>query len=310
MKIYLTKINESWIIDRIKNEWTVNNKKITTKNPYFSEIIWDIAPWASKPTFIKKFKNKKIIQSIYHIENTSSEGREVKNIIENDKFIDGYHVISKKTKEVLQNFTKKTIFYLPLWVNQDIWYNKSNKNELRTNFGFTGSDYLVGSFQRDTEGSDLRSPKLVKGPDIFIEIVKNLYKKNSKLKVVLTGKRRDYVISELKKNNIPYKYFEMTNFSMMNDLYNILDLYLITSRLEGGPQALVECGQTRTPVISTDVGIAREILGADSIFDYKNISSFNEASPNVEKAYIESSKLTIPNGMLGYVDMFSRVYEG
>ena len=310
MKIYLTKINESWIIDRIKNEWTVNNKKITTKNPYFSEIIWDIAPWASKPTFIKKFKNKKIIQSIYHIENTSPEGREVKNIIENDKFIDGYHVISKKTKEVLQNFTKKTIFYLPLWVNQDIWYNKSNKNELRTNFGFTGSDYLVGSFQRDTEGSDLRSPKLVKGPDIFIEIVKNLYKKNNKLRVVLTGKRRDYVISELKKNNIPYKYFEMTNFSMMNDLYNILDLYLITSRLEGGPQALVECGQTRTPVISTDVGIAREILGADSIFDYKDISSFNETSPNVEKAYIESSKLTIPNGMLGYVDMFSRVYEG
>ena len=310
MKIYLTKINESWIIDRIKNEWTVNNKKITTKNPYFSEIIWDIAPWASKPTFIKKFKNKKIIQSIYHIENTSPEGREVKNIIENDKFIDGYHVISKKTKEVLQNFTKKTIFYLPLWVNQDIWYNKSNKNELRTNFGFTGSDYLVGSFQRDTEGSDLRSPKLVKGPDIFIEIVKNLYKKNSKLKVVLTGKRRDYVISELKKNNIPYKYFEMTNFSMMNDLYNILDLYLITSRLEGGPQALVECGQTRTPVISTDVGIAREILAAESIFDYKNISSFSDTSPNVEKAYIESSKLTIPNGMLGYVDMFSRVYEG
>jgi glycosyltransferase involved in cell wall biosynthesis len=203
MKIYLTKINESWIIDRIKNEWTVNNKKITTKNPYFSEIIWDIAPWASKPTFIKKFKNKKIIQSIYHIENTSPEGREVKNIIENDKFIDGYHVISKKTKEVLQNFTKKTIFYLPLWVNQDIWYNKSNKNELRTNFGFTGSDYLVGSFQRDTEGSDLRSPKLVKGPDIFIEIVKNLYKKNNKLRVVLTGKRRDYVISELKKNNNP-----------------------------------------------------------------------------------------------------------
>jgi glycosyltransferase involved in cell wall biosynthesis len=310
MKIYLTKINESWIIDRIKNEWTVNNKKITTKNPYFSEIIWDIAPWASKPTFIKKFKNKKIIQSIYHIENTSPEGREVKNIIENDKFIDGYHVISKKTKEVLQNFTKKTIFYLPLWVNQDIWYNKSNKNELRTNFGFTGSDYLVGSFQRDTEGSDLRSPKLVKGPDIFIEIVKNLYKKNNKLRVVLTGKRRDYVISELKKNNIPYRYFEMTNFSMMNDLYNILDLYLITSRLEGGPQALVECGQTRTPVISTDVGIAREILAAESIFDYKNISSFNDTSPNVEKAYIESSKLTIPNGMLGYVDMFSRVYEG
>ncbi len=27
--------------------------------------------------------------------------------------------------------------------------------------------YLIGSFQRDTEGSDLRRPKLVKGPDVL-----------------------------------------------------------------------------------------------------------------------------------------------
>ena len=26
---------------------------------------------------------------------------------------------------------------------------------------------LIGSFQRDTEGHDMISPKLVKGPDIF-----------------------------------------------------------------------------------------------------------------------------------------------
>jgi len=309
MKIYITKINESWIIDRIKSEWISNNKKITAMHPYFSEIIWDIAPWASKPFFINKYKNKKIVKSIYHIENTSIKGNEIKDIIKNDNLIDAYHVISNKTKDVLIKYTNKPIFFLPLWVNQNIWFYMSNKEELRKNFGFTNNDYLLGSFQRDTEGSDLISPKLVKGPDIFIEIVKNLYKKNKKLKVVLTGKRRGYIISELNKNNIPYKYFEMTNFSMMNQLYNILDLYLITSRLEGGPQALVECGQTKTPVISTDVGIAREILGLKSIFDYKNISTFNEASPNIEKAYIESSKLTIPNGMLGYIDMFNKVYE-
>jgi len=309
MKIYITKINESWIIDRIKSEWISNNKKITAMHPYFSEIIWDIAPWASKPFFINKYKNKKIVKSIYHIENTSIKGTEIKDIIKNDNLIDAYHVISNKTKDVLIKYTNKPIFFLPLWVNQNIWFYMSNKEELRKNFGFTNNDYLLGSFQRDTEGSDLISPKLVKGPDIFIEIVKNLYKKNKKLKVVLTGKRRGYIISELNKNNIPYKYFEMTNFSMMNQLYNILDLYLITSRLEGGPQALVECGQTKTPVISTDVGIAREILGLKSIFDYKNISTFNEASPNIEKAYIESSKLTIPNGMLGYIDMFNKVYE-
>ena len=102
-----------------------------------------------------------------------------------------------------------------------------------------------------------------------------MFNKNKKLKVVLTGTRRGFVINELTKNNIPYKYFEMPNFSMMNELYNILDLYLITSRLEGGPQALVECGQTKTPVISTDVGIARQILAKESIFDYKNMTTFD-----------------------------------
>ena len=309
MKIYLTKINESWIIDRIKKEWTSSNKKITTKNLYFSDIIWNIAPWATKPGLINKFKNKKVVQSIYHIEDISHNGDEVKNIIDNDDFIDAYHVISNKTKKVLELHTEKPIYYLPLWVNQNIWFHMSNKVQLRNSYGFSNTDYLVGSFQRDTEGSDLKSPKLVKGPDIFIAIVKSLYKENKNLKVVLTGKRRNYVIAELTKNKIPYKYFEMTNFSMMNELYNILDLYLITSRLEGGPQALVECGLTKTPVISTDVGIAKEILDEESIFDFQDISSFKKATPNTRKAFSESSKLTIPNGMLGYIDMFREVYE-
>ena len=79
MKIYLTNINESWIIDRIRNEWISNNKKITTKYSYLSQIIWDVAPWTTKPSFLKKFKNKKIIQSVYHIEDTSSQSKDVEN---------------------------------------------------------------------------------------------------------------------------------------------------------------------------------------------------------------------------------------
>ena len=46
----------------------------------------------------------------------------------------------------------------------------------------------MGSFQRDTEGKDLISPKLEKGPDIFIEIVKQMNSKHNNIKIVLTGK--------------------------------------------------------------------------------------------------------------------------
>ncbi len=42
---------------------------------------------------------------------------------------------------------------------------------LRGEWNLPRDAYLVGSFQRDTEGSDLKSPKLVKGPDMFLEIL-------------------------------------------------------------------------------------------------------------------------------------------
>lgn len=247
--------------------------------------------------------------SIYHIEDVSRNSKEIKKIQDLDKFIDAYHTISNKTKYELEKITDKPIYSIPLWVNQNIWYFIKNKNELRKKYNFEENDFLVGSFQRDTEGKDLFSPKLVKGPDIFIEIANDLFKKNENLKIVLAGKRRQYVISELEKKNIPYSYFEMADFKMLNELYNILNLYLVTSRLEGGPQALVECGLTKTPIISTDVGIANEILSPNSIFDQENLSTFDNKIPDVNFAFEKSSKLTIPNGMLKYVEMFSEIYE-
>lgn len=309
MKINITKIKESWIIDRIKSEWIENNKLIYSRYPVFSDLIWVIAPWSLNLDFVKKFKNKKIIYSQYHIEDVSSKSQEMQKLKMVEPYVDAFHVISLETKAILKKITDKPIYYLPLWVNQNIWFYIKDKDKLRNKYLIPKEDFLIGSFQRDTEGSDLISPKLLKGPDIFIQIVKNIFAQNKNLRIILTGTRRQYVISELKKLNIPFNYFEMADFEMTNELYNILDLYLITSRVEGGPQALVECGQTMTPIISTNVGIASQILAPESIFNYENIDTFQNAKPNIDFAYKQSSKLTIPKGMEGYNSMFKEVYE-
>ena len=39
------------------------------------------------------------------------------------------------------------------------------------------TDFLIGSFQRDTEGKDLKSPKVNKGTRYIFDIVNSLYKK-------------------------------------------------------------------------------------------------------------------------------------
>ena len=86
-------------------------------------------------------------------------------------------------------------------------------------------------------------------------------------------------------------------------MYNCLDLYIVSARYEGGPQAIVECALTKTPIVSTDVGLAPEILQSESIF---KISDFLFAEPNVEFAFNNVSKITIPSGFNPFVSFFKK----
>ena len=165
---------------------------------------------------------------------------------------------------------------------------------------------MIGSFQRDTEGSDNESPKLEKGPDNFIEIIKNLDFERKNLKVVLTGKRRNYIIKKLEELSIPFEYFPMVDSKMLNELYNSLDLYIVASRVEGGPQAVLECAITKTPIISTDVGVVGEILSSESIFMMNN---YLEAKPNVDYAYEKVKEYVIPHGFNNFLVNFKDIYE-
>ena len=301
MKIYINKLNESWIVDRLKKEWTFHNKSITTKRISRSDVIWIISPWTWKKIPKKHLQEKKVLCSIYHIDEEKFNEKDLEEFKERDEYVSEYHVISKKTISQINKLTDKKITYIPFWVNQDKWYEIKDKNSLRNKYKFNQNQYLVGSFQRDSEGSNPDLPKLIKGPDQFMTIVKHLNKIRPNLSVLLTGKRRNYIINELKKEKINFSYFEMVDISKLNELYNLLDLYIVSSRIEGGPQAIVECGITKTPIISTNVGIANDILSEKSIF---NMDNFYDAEPSVEFAYSKSKELTIPKGFQNFITLF------
>jgi len=93
----------------------------------------------------------------------------------------------------------------------------------------------------------------------------------------------------------------MVNFSQLNELYNCLNLYVVASRVEGGPQAVMECAITKTPIISTDVGIASKILDQKSIFTMEN---FDSATANTEYAYSKSINYCIPDWFNQYEKLF------
>ena len=122
----------------------------------------------------------------------------------------------------------------------------------------------------------------------------------------MAGYRRQYVINELESNDIRYNYFEKPNLKTINELYNCLDLYIVSSRVEGGPAAIIECATNKTPIISSDVGTANQILHHKSIYTE---STFLNAKPDTEFAYKKSLQFHLQTGMIKFNNMFLEAHE-
>ncbi len=293
----------------MRSEFYLSNPEITTDKLKNADIVWVIAPWLANKLKPKKFKNKKVLCSVYHLDESQSNKEDIEKFKNFDQYVDMYHTISLKSKIQIEKYTNKPVIQIPLWVNSNDFYPILDKRELRKKYELSNNDYLVGSFQRDSLGSDLLKPKLIKGPDIFLEIVEKLSYKNENLKVILAGKRRDYVIKNLSDLEIDFKYFEMAPTETLNELYNILDIYIVSSRVEGGPQAIVESAITKTPVVSTDVGVASQILSTASLFDSNNPDSYFSAIPDTEFANEKVKKYETPQGFKAFISLLSDLYE-
>ena len=303
MKIFINDAKEDWIVDRFKKEFSDYNQELFTNEVKDADIIWIIAPWSWKNVPKKYMKTKKVLCTVHHVDFDKLIGKEKRNFYKLDRFVDTYHTISDKSYEQLASLTTKKIYNFPFWVNSKIWFDISESSHLKIKYNIPKDRYILGSFQRDTEGKDKISPKLSKGPDRFIEIVKKMAL-NKKIFVLLAGHRRQYIIRLLEKYKIEYIYYEKVSFEELNELYNCLDLYIVSSRIEGGPQSIFECGLSKTPIISTDVGIAKKVLATESIFDMKN---FQSAQPNIELAYQNSIIFDIPKGFEEFNKMFKDI---
>ena len=87
---------------------------------------------------------------------------EIKRIYELDKFIDAYHTISLKTRDELAKVTDKPIYYIPLWVNQNIWFHIKNKKELRNRYKFDEKDFWLVAFKETLRAMTLCHLNLLK----------------------------------------------------------------------------------------------------------------------------------------------------
>lgn len=130
----------------------------------------------------------------------------------------------------------------------------------RTRFGIPDGALCIGSFQKDGVGwGDGMEPKFIKGPDLFADSVIDLAR-DQPVFVLLTGPARGYIKERLSQAGIPFAHEYVKDYGDLRHAYHALDLYLITSREEGGPMALMESMASHVPVISTPVGMAPDLI--------------------------------------------------
>ena len=230
-----------------------------------------------------------MISSFHHLYEPKKDNW-INKVKTTDAQSDVIHFFSNKNAiENIKYFTNP-IFVLPYWIETDKFKPLSfdDKKSIKSNLNLPKNKIIIGSFQRDTE-KDLISPKLEKGPDIFCDTVESL--NNNEIFILLAGPRRNYVTNRLQKANIEYLNLGHIEYQKMNELYNAINYYLVTSRVEGGPQAILESMASGTPIYSTPVGISN-LLEKQVVHRKINdfVESIQKDYPSILDSHLKQAK--------------------
>jgi len=176
-KVFVLAPREDWCVDQFVKEWYADNADISVDNPTDASIVWLLADWCSDQVPLHLLSSRKVLVTCHHF---VPEKFDEAAFRARDRFVDAYHVYNLRTNGFIRPFTGKPIYQLPYWANQHTWHRTGEVRplakpsiDLRKKHGLPEAGYLVGNFQRDTEGHDLKTPKWEKGPDRFADFVEH-----------------------------------------------------------------------------------------------------------------------------------------
>ncbi len=166
----------------------------------------------------------------------------------------------------------------PYCVDSEIFKPLPDGDAIRRGLDIPPGAFVIGNFHRDSEGSDLTRPKVQKGADVFLEIARLLHQRLPRSLVLLAGPRRHWLIRRLEAERIPFRFAgqkpgaeddyerNILDRPALNWLYQAMDVCVVSSRWEGGPYSVLEALLAGRALISTPVGIARDLLPAGALF--------------------------------------------
>lgn len=172
-------------------------------------------------------------------------------------------VSTREMEGLVKNIVgEKKVMCIPIGIDLSVFKPQTSeaKKKMRQLLNIPPGAFVIGSFQKDGSGwGEGNEPKHIKGPDIFLKVVEELKKEIPNLHILLTGPSRGYVKQGLEKLGVPYTHRFLKDYRELNEFYDALDLYIVTSREEGGPKAILESMSKGVPLVTTAVGQAVDL---------------------------------------------------
>jgi glycosyltransferase involved in cell wall biosynthesis len=150
------------------------------------------------------------------------------------------------------------VFCVPYGVDSTLFQPTDNvtRGQLRNKFGIRKQATVIGFFGKNSSNEYDR-----KGIDVFTKALRNLRGHIAELTVLLVGPGWQTLKDDLTSEGIKCIWIRFVpNLGELTKMYQVLDFYWVTARVEGGPVTLLEAMSTEVCCLTTSVGIAREIV--------------------------------------------------
>jgi glycosyltransferase involved in cell wall biosynthesis len=248
-----------------------------------------------------------------------------KNLKKYHKHIDRIQVSHTKMKNFVLDtgINPKKVFLIPIAVNPDFFHlqTKELKHKARQHLGIPQEAIVIGSFQKDGVGiNEGIKPKFIKGPDVFVKTIELLKQKYPDIFVLLSGPARGFVKEGLNKLHIPFKHIYLENYTDICYLYDCIDLYIVASREEGGPKAILESMISGIPLVTTQVGQAMDLVHHNinammtSVEDAENLSFYAQQileDSDLREKLIDNGLITAKqNSYVAHIPKWAHFFDG
>lgn len=150
------------------------------------------------------------------------------------------------------------VFRVPYGVDVDLFVPPSAERrvEARRSLNLRNAGPVIGFFAKRASNDDDR-----KGTDVFVDAMLQVHGKIPDAAALIVGPGWQDLVGKFRESGIRTAWLPFVDeVAMLPALYHALDFYWVTSRVEGGPVPLLEAMSSGVCCLSTNVGLAQEVV--------------------------------------------------